>query len=523
MKKYILSIFLLIIILTMSSCIQEGTSSLSTNTIYTTKDSVATVIEDTSTNKEYDYKIKTASNVDSRLLYKNMTLKVFDLDIPIYNCKTNFSHTWNAEAPQRMNNAVAIVELEGTARFSLTATFNVELSCTIRPLSEEIVPEVIDDRNIEFEISKAGQYTIEFSNDRTLHLFVIEFEKYDSYKDMDNVMYFSPGVHNKTNDKRINSNNRINLNSNTVVFLDEGAIVEARFEATNKSNIIIVGYGIVSGANFDRNANTGTATVPYDFQYCNNIKFFGISTLDPAGWCYNLFFSNNIEIDDIKIISSRSNGDGISLQSCQNVHCSNSFIRSWDDSLVVKNYVSWNNGSEGTTRNIYFDNCLLWTDLAQSMEIGYETIGEIMDNINFTNITVLHNYHKAPISIHNGNNANITNVHYKDIVIEDASMGKGDGKNILIEIVSEFSSTWSTNHKVTAVGSIDNVIIENVTVLFSKNPQVSIRGSYDGRSGYESYHYVTNVVIRNIYISGVKLDENYPNLEMKYSNNITFE
>ena len=191
--------------------------------------------------------------------------------------------------------------------------------------------------------------------------------------------------------------------------------------------------------------------------------------------------------------------------------------------MVVKNYVSWKNGSEGTTKNIYFDNCVIWTDLAQSMEIGFETIGDLMDNINFTNITVLHNFHKAPISIHNGNNALITNVTYKNIVIEDASMGKGDGKNILIDIASEFSTTWSTNHKVTAVGDIDGVLIENVTVYNSNNPLVSIRGSYDARSGYQSYHYVSNVTIKNVIISNVKLDETYSNYQNNYANNIRFE
>ncbi len=521
MKKIISIIILFILIFSLSSCMNNSTSNEVTNTNIDNSDSKS--IGEVNTTETFDYKIRTASNIDPYYQYNNMTLKVDNLVIPLYNCKTNFSNSWNPEAPSRMNNAVAILELEGTAKFTLTATFKVSNKCDIRPLSKNVNKKIVDDYNLEFIISEAGQYTVELSNDRTLHLFITEYQKYDAYKESTNLMYFDSGVHNSSNDNRINSNNRIVLSSNTVVFIDEGAIVEARFEATNASNITIVGYGIVSGAKFDRNANTGSHTVPYDFEYCNNIKFYGISTLDPAGWCYNIFFCKDVELDDIKIISSRSNGDGVSLQSCENVKCQNSFVRSWDDSLVVKNYVSWKDGKEGTTKDIYFDNCVIWTDLAQSMEIGFETIGKVMDNINFTNITVLHNFHKAPISIHNGNNALITNVLYKDIVIEDASMGKGDGRNILIDITSEFSTTWSTNHKVTAVGDIDGVTIENVTVLSSNNPIVSIRGSYDARSEYKSYHYVKNVKIINVIISGIKLDESYQKYETSYSENISFE
>ena len=99
------------------------------------------------------------------------------------------------------------------------------------------------------------------------------------------------------------------------------------------------------------------------------------------------------------------------------------FIRSWDDSLVVKNYPKWSNKSEhGATRNIRFNNIIIWTDLAQSMEIGYETIGEVLEDVIFDNITVLHNLHKPVISIHNANNANIKNIIFRNITVEDASM-----------------------------------------------------------------------------------------------------
>lgn len=147
-----------------------------------------------------------------------------------------------------------------------------------------------------------------------------------------------------------------------------------------------------------------------------------------------------------------------------------------------------------------------------------------MEDISFEYITVIHNFHKAVISIHNGNNANIKNVKFKNIIVEDASMGKGDGKNVLIELTCEFSSTWSSQHKITSLGSIDGVTIENVIVLSAKNPLISIRGSIDKRPEYQnSTHYISNVTIRNLMIEGQKIDKAYDNYEEKYAENIAFE
>ena len=72
----------------------------------------------------------------------------------------------------------------------------------------------------------------------------------------------------------------------------------------NKNNIKIVGGGIIDGSTFERDANKNIQSIPYDFNYCNNITFKGIATLDPAGWCYNIYFCKDVYFDNIKIINS---------------------------------------------------------------------------------------------------------------------------------------------------------------------------------------------------------------------------
>ena len=445
MKKIICVLFMFLFILTscsnnnsssnnlINSSKNENSSTSEENKVYQKDENGFFILEDDyfkNTSKDDDKKaskVRFVENIDDSLKYNQLKMYIGDKEVPIYNCKTNMSQTWNGEAPSRMNNSVALIELEGKVEIKLQANFAFLDECVIRPLAANIVPKIDNNRRvITFTISSPGQYTIDLRSGRTLHLFVDEYKQYESYKEVSNIIYFGKGIHTKESSPYINSNNLINLNSNTTVFVDRGAVIRGGFIASNKSNIKIIGSGIVDGSTFDRSVERGTRKIPYEFNFCQNIEIRGVSTLDPAGWCYNLYYCKNVTVDNVKIISSRSNGDGISVQSCEDVIVTNSFVRSWDDSLVVKNYPLHNDrSSHGSTRNILFDNCILWTDLAQSMEVGYETVGAVLEDVTFNNITVLHNYHKSVISIHNANNANIKRVKFTNITIEDLSTGKG--------------------------------------------------------------------------------------------------
>jgi hypothetical protein len=132
------------------------------------------------------------------------------------------------------------------------------------------------------------------------------------------------------------------------------------------------------------------------------------------------------------------------------------------------------------------------------MELGYETVGKNFSDVTFENITVLHALHNAVISIHNANNADIKNITYKNITIEDAYSTTGT----IIDIRVLFSETWSTNHATTSLGSVDGVNIQNVKVISAKQMCIDIGGWRDTRKGYESDHYVNNVAINGLSLAG---------------------
>lgn len=446
--------------------------------------------------------------------------------LPLYSVMVNEKHVWTASNYSRVSNGVGLFELDGKVSVTVKVDEELDYSSVVRPLSAGIVP-IADtvNRTLTFTISSAGEYVIEINGNPldAVHLFVSDYS-YGKQSEIDGmsrskeVIYFGPGLHTAETSEYINEFNIVNLGSDTLVYLDDGAVVRAKFLANNSDHITIAGRGIIDGSVFDRDASAGTVTVPLEFNYCTDITLSDFTVLDPAGWCVNFYFNQDSEINGIKIISSRSNGDGISIQSCQNIAVDGCFVRAWDDALVVKNYPEWSDRTrQGTTENISFTNCMIWSDLAQCMEIGYETVGEVMTGISFENITVLHAFHEAVFSIHNANNANITGVSWKDVTVEDASTDGG----LLAEIRDLYSSTWSDQHAVTALGSIDGVSIDNVNILSGARQMIiNVSGCYDTRSGYESSHYVENVAISNVVFRGNPVKEDSLNVG-SYVKNVT--
>ncbi len=515
-------VILLLIMLFIVSC--QNSSSTSSLVSSDTSSFVSSQTSD-----EKISKVGLYSAPEGVSIAKDVTMQINGESVDLYEVMVNNSQRWNGLAPDRIPNYVAIIQLEGRATIEVKTEYELNYNTVIRPLYYNILPFTdIKNQTFTFEIFNVGSYVIEINGDRSnvIHLFVKSFEDdYTSLKNEENVIYFGPGLHNSSNNNLI-KNNTVEIKSNQTVVIDYGAVVQARFVSHHTSNISLIGGGIIDGSVFSRIAGQpsgNTQFVPIDFNYCKNVLLKGITFLDPAGWCVNFYFIEDALIDGINIITSRSNGDGISLQSNQNVEVKNCFVRTWDDSLVVKNYPHWSDKSKhGLTRNIKFEDIIIWTDLAQSMEIGYETIGETLEDVIFDNITVLHNLHKPVISIHNGNNAKIKNIKFKNITVEDASMGLGDASsnNELIDIRVLYSSNFSSNHVVTPLGTISNVEIDNVKVISGNNNiPITIKGYYDNR--YDSTHFVTNVSIKNVEIKGSIIKSNYPFLRTnEYINNL---
>ncbi len=383
-----------------------------------------------------------------------VSIKVNGEDLFVYETRVNhgrlFTYSYSLDT-----NPVAYFDFEGKVHVEVTFNDMTVTSALLRPLMYGIPTVIANGNVVTFDLAYSGDYVLECNNDpdNAVHIFANPLEKNPIVANSvpAGTVYIGPGVYDA---------GAISLASGSTLYLAGGAYVFGQVRIEGLHDVTLRGRGIIDGQIYDR-LSQNQFTIPLEVRTCDNVRVEGISFLDPAGWAIALYKSTNITLEDVKIMTARANGDGISVQSCQNVAVTGGFVRTWDDSLVVKNV------DRGTTRNVVFDGVTVWTDLAQSMEVGYETNGPTMDGITFKNIVVLHDYHKASMSIHNCDDAVITNVTYQNITIEDAE-NLGDDQNsteddLLIDIVIAYNAEWTKSGGVR--GSVKDITFQNIDVL----------------------------------------------------------
>ncbi len=403
----------------------------------------------------------------------------------VYDTHVNNTHTWKTDYyPAQERTPMTYFDFDGTAQITVEVKDIDIKAVTVRPLKYNIKPEIdVKNHRVTFYVDTPDAYTVEFNKNvkRAVHIFANEIDEDAPSPDDENVKYIGPGEWNIEN---------IVLEDGDKVYISGGAVVHGIINANFASNVKVYGRGIIDGSMI-RGWKGRTPRIPLKFDNCTNVSVEGVCALNANAWCFQAYDTIGGKIDNLKIITSRPNGDGISLQSCKSFKVENSFVRSWDDSLVVKNY------DENST-NIRFKNVQIWTDLAQSMEIGYETNkgqkeNSKIEDITFEDITVLHNFHKPVLSIHNADDALVTNIKYKNITVEDASVGQGDGTPQLIDLGIVQNSSWSATRD---RGQISDITIDGFNVLYGNDFLPS------KVEGYDDGHKVSNVTIKGLKIKG---------------------
>ena len=388
-----------------------------------------------------------------------LTVLVDGQKSPCFNARVNTARIWNKGEYKDAPVTIFEMKEEGkgdTVRVALGSGKTIT-SAVVRPLSADIEPEVkrtkAGQAYVEFKVNKWGSYSVEFNGktDDALQVFVNPEYRQGQY------------------DGR---------------YIPLGTVTE------DASSF----YGTVYGSGILRSYHRSAVVSPD-----SGTKIYGITIANDydqgyggyGSWEVELLNKDNVEFNYFHIIACSPNSDGISIQSSSNIRIKNSYFRTWDDGVVLKNY------SGGNTNNIRVNNCVFWTDLAQSMEIGAETNkggGNQIFNATFEDIDVIHSSHKPAMSIHNMDNATISNVHWKNVTIEDAQMGNnsgygGDGWPLIIDVTNVLggevpgtAKTWTTNGE---RGVIKDVTFENISVLSWKNdvnkkPGVRIMNSEHG-------------------------------------------
>ena len=424
-------------------------------------------------------------------------LRVNGSPVPVHQCRVSavpFNQVWPGyQRPMDQT------ELAGFASWDMAAPVRIEIqtrgavqSAVVRPTSYGIQPVVEGDR-VSFSLDRPRQLVVEMNGPHgALHLFANPPEKDAPAPEAPGVRYFGPGVHRP---------GRIELKSNETVYLAGGALVYGSIHANQASHIRIAGRGILDVAPFERGQGGGAIRLAN----CSDVTVDGIIMRDPDVWCCTLAGCSRVKISNVKLVGLwRYNADGIDVCNSQDVVVSESFVRAFDDALVIKGLRSSRDPSDDQpVRNIQFRDCVIWCDWGRAMEIGAETCAPEIANVTFADCDIVRTAHIA-MDIQHGDRAAIRNIRFERIRVEIDEQNPAprmqqnrdekypdttaDGYcPTLFEIVIR-PNPYS--HDETR-GTVRDIVFQDITVFSRLQPPSSFRG-------FDAEHSVEGVTIQNL-------------------------
>jgi len=387
---------------------------------------------------------------------------------------------------------------------NMSVKFQVQYSGNLRSvaiLPEYLsIPYTIEDGKILFQVFEPCNLMVEVNGQykTPLTISVNLPESYIPDKDDPDVIWFAPGIH------RIN---RLNLNDNQVVYLEDGAILQANrpfpnekklveedwagkpnykdfISAQKVKNIKILGRGIIDTSNLDWHERR---TIFFDG--CENVMISGITFNGAAHWTVLCNNCDGVKIENCKLYGYRENSDGIDIVNSSNVTVRNCFIRTGDDAVCVKSMLPPPRiGGE----NILVERCVVWNDKVRCFGIAGETMSDIQ-NVTFRNCDILRSFadwtrEVGALCIITCDSGVISNIVFEDIRIRHEV-------NYAINCMIMLDK-WSTDKK---AGHVKNIVFRRIHIPSDVPIQIW---------GYDSEHLVEDVLLEDlsIYSGNVKIE-----------------
>ena len=509
---------------------------------------------------------------------EEMVSELYDIKLNGTPAKANFARvsampfncTWPGhQRPLDQTEEAAFINFAMSEPVAVEVTAQKEFTeAVVRPLHDGVVPQ-INGKMVKFTIEKPGQYTLELDGwHNALHVFANPDVDYGVCPEDENVIYFPAGVHHP---------GVIKLESNQTVYIDKDAVVYGAVCAVKAENIKILGEGILDGS-WQKRTNR-SLTLPTDrgrrntdfknpitkdwpitepvypvkgssvlqgkdafwelladdeYLYtcirlyaCKNIEVKGVTLRDGTTFTFIPANCENLVIDNIKIIGNwRYNSDGVDFFNCRNSVLKNSFLRCFDDCIVLKGIVGWDTWN---MENILIENCVVWCDWGASLEIGAETNAHEYRNIIFKDCDCIHNS-SAAMRIHNCDRAIVHDVLYEDVRAEfskyDWGMTYQHSDDMVYEpyhgqamfVLACFGGgTYYSNDKIK--GQIHDITYRDIKVyddVGQKMPRITF-------DGHDAEHTVSNVRIDGVYYNGKRITDQGVICQNEFASDIQFK
>jgi len=273
--------------------------------------------------------------------------------------------------------------------------------------------------------------------------------------------------------------NAFTISSNTTVYLAPGAVVNGKFICNNVENVRFIGRGYID------NPVRG-----FELTHSKNIEIDGITVINPDH--YTVFGGevNGLKVNNLKAFSCKGWSDGIDLMSCSNVEIKDVFMRNSDDCIALYAH-RWT--YYGDVKNIKVSDVILWADIAHPINIGGHGKDNIIEDLIFTNIHILHhdeddrNY-QGCISICVADGNIVQNSNFENIWNDNIEEGQ----------LFNFRVLFNPKYSVSPGGGIKNIKVKNVYYTgYGENPSIV--------EGYDNDRQVEGVTFENIVINGKRV------------------
>jgi len=405
-------------------------------------------------------------------------------EVPVYLARVS-----NLTVEQRRSLGMPVSESTAETSFSsfdLAGNSVVTVTCPsaiqtakILPSSSGITP-MVSGNQVAFSVSRPGALTLEVNGGwiSSLELFVNPPETNIPKPDDPNVIYYGPGVH-EVEPMEVGSGKTIYLAPGSVIYgkTKDGKPGNEIFRLTG-SNITLRGRGIIDGSLCPR--GSGSILGIYG---CRNVQLEGIILRDSCGWTMPVRRCDQVKIDNVKVFGWRGNSDGMDICNSRQVEVSDSFLRTFDDLIVIKS-----DKGQGESSDITVRHCVLWNEFAHALSLGAE-LREPVTNVRFTDCDIIHDKGREwLLRVYNCDSAAVKNVVFDDIRIEEARrlMSIWIGKTI-----------WS---KQPERGQVENVSFQNITSVLPESPGPTV-----DLVGFDADHAVDHVGLEQVLIGGKPL------------------
>jgi len=332
------------------------------------------------------------------------TVFVEGKNIPVRRCRVSavpLNQVWpgyQRPLDQTEEAAFANFDFDGEVTLHITPTRSFH-SVVVKPASRGVVPTV-SDGVITLTLRQPGQYTVELDGfHNALHLFTAAPKTYDT--ESANTICYGPGIHDV---------GLVELEDNQTVYIDANAVVYGGFHAAHKKNVRILGRGVLDNSRLNR----GEGSCIF-FDRCENITVSGPICVDASEWTVKFYACNHVLVEDVKLVGMwRYNADGVDFCNCHDAELRDSFLRNFDDCVVIKGLKP---SDDQPVDDIRISRCVVWCDWGRALELGAETVADSFTNISFQDIDVIRTTHIA-MDIQSGDRADISGVVFDNIRIE---------------------------------------------------------------------------------------------------------